>query len=485
MFIDGRWTEANSGEWIQSINPYTAERWAEVPAGGAGDVQLAVAAARRAFDDGPWPRMSGAERGRIMRRFAALLADRADGLAAEEVHDNGKPFRETSATVRSLADWYYFFAGAADKVGGRVIGSAKSSYHVYTLQEPVGVVAAITPWNAPLFLLTFKLAPALAAGCTFVLKPASETPVSALGLGELIAESGIPDGVVNIVTGRGSEVGEPLVSHPGVDKVAFTGSTETGIRIAHLAADHLARVSLELGGKSANIVFDDADLDAAANGVVAGIFAASGQSCIAGSRLLVHRAVHDELVDRVVARARSILLGDPMDPLTEIGPIAFRAQQQKVLEYIDIGIREGAQLAVGGGTRPDLGPGFFVEPTVLTGVNNRMRVAREEIFGPVLSVIPFDSDDEAVAIANDSPYGIAAGIWTNDVRRSHLLARRLRVGTIWVNAYRVLNYDVPFGGLKQSGHGRENGLEGLEGYLETKSVWIELAGESRDPFRLG
>ena len=420
-----------------------------------------------------------------MRRFAALLADRADGLAAEEVHDNGKPFRETSATVRSLADWYYFFAGAADKVGGRVIGSAKSSYHVYTLQEPVGVVAAITPWNAPLFLLTFKLAPALAAGCTFVLKPASETPVSALGLGELIAESGIPDGVVNIVTGRGSEVGEPLVSHPGVDKVAFTGSTETGIRIAHLAADHLARVSLELGGKSANIVFDDADLDAAANGVVAGIFAASGQSCIAGSRLLVHRAVHDELVDRVVARARSILLGDPMDPLTEIGPIAFRAQQQKVLEYIDIGIREGAQLAVGGGTRPDLGPGFFVEPTVLTGVNNRMRVAREEIFGPVLSVIPFDSDDEAVAIANDSPYGIAAGIWTNDVRRSHLLARRLRVGTIWVNAYRVLNYDVPFGGLKQSGHGRENGLEGLEGYLETKSVWIELAGESRDPFRLG
>jgi aldehyde dehydrogenase (NAD+) len=429
--------------------------------------------------------MSGAERGRIMRRFAALLAERADGLAAEEVHDNGKPFRETSATVRSLADWYYYFAGAADKVGGRVIGSAKSSYHVYTLQEPVGVVAAITPWNAPLFLLTFKLAPALAAGCTFVLKPASETPVSALGLGELIAESGIPDGVVNIVTGRGSEIGEPLVAHPGVDKIAFTGSTETGIRIAHLAADHLARVSLELGGKSANIVFEDADLDAAASGVVAGIFAASGQSCIAGSRLLVHHSVHDQLVDRVVARARSIVLGDPMDPLTEIGPIAFRAQQLKVLEYIEIGLREGAQLAVGGGTRPDLGPGFFVEPTVLTGVNNGMRVAREEIFGPVLSVIPFESDDEAVAIANDSPYGIAAGIWTNDLRRPHQLARRLRVGTIWVNAYRVLNYDVPFGGLKQSGHGRENGLEGLESYLETKSVWIELAGESRDPFRLG
>jgi aldehyde dehydrogenase (NAD+) len=420
-----------------------------------------------------------------MRRLAGLVAERADDLATEEVHDNGKPFHETSATIRSLADWYYYFAGAADKVGGRVVGSAKSSYHVYTLQEPVGVVAAITPWNAPLYLLTFKLAPALAAGCTLVLKPASETPVSALGLAELIAESGIPDGVVNVLTGRGSAVGEPLVSNPGVDKVAFTGSTETGIRIAHLAADHLARVSLELGGKSANIVFEDADLEAASNGVVAGIFAASGQSCIAGSRLLVHRRVHDQLLDRVVARAQSIRLGDPMDPRTEIGPIAFRAQQQRVLEYIDIGKREGARLAVGGGTRPDLGPGFFVEPTVLTGVTNRMRIAREEIFGPVLTVIPFENDDEAVAIANDSPYGIAAGIWTNDVRRPHLLAQRLRVGTIWVNAYRVLNYDVPFGGLKQSGHGRENGLEGLDAYLETKAVWIELGGELRDPFRLG
>jgi acyl-CoA reductase-like NAD-dependent aldehyde dehydrogenase len=352
LYIDGRLQDAQSGATFRSMDPFTGEDWAEVPDGGATEVNLAVSAARKAFDEGPWPRMPGAERARLMRRLAALVEEHGDELAEIEVHDNGKLLREMSGQLKNLPDYYYYFAGAANKIGGDVIASANANFFVYQLLEPIGVVGAITAWNSPLLLMTYKLAPALAAGCTFVLKPASQTPVSALRFARLFDHVGFPPGVFNVVTGSGANVGDPLVAHPGVDKVAFTGSTETGIHVARAAAGHLARVSLELGGKSPNIVFADADLDAAASGVMAGIFAAAGQSYVAGSRLLVQRGVHDGLVDRVVTRARSITLGNPMLPETEMGPMAFQAQLQKVLDYIDIGQREGAHLATGG-RRPE------------------------------------------------------------------------------------------------------------------------------------
>ena len=485
MYIDGRWTSAESGETFRSEDPYTGEPWAELPMAGPADVDRAVTAARRAFDEGPWGRSSAQERSKLLRRLAQLLVEHGPRLAQLEVRDNGKLLREMSGQMAALPDHYEWFAGAAERIGGEILPTAKPNFTVLQLHEPVGVVGAISPWNSPLLLLSWKVAPALAAGCTIVAKPASEAPVSTIGLAQLIDEAGFPPGVFNVVTGPGSTVGEALVSHRGVDKVAFTGSAEAGIRVARSAAGHLASTSMELGGKSPNIVFADADLDAAANGVIAGIFAAGGQTCVAGSRLLVQRPIHDELVERVVARARSIALGDPLLAETEMGPMAFRAHLANVLGYIEIARSEGAHVATGGGRPDGLGPGFFVEPTVLTGVDNRMRIAREEVFGPVLSVIPFDDDEEAVRIANDSEHGLAAGLWTRDIQRVHRLIRRIRTGMIWVNAYRITNFDVPFGGVKQSGYGRENGLEGLRSYLVTKSVWIETAGATRDPFKLG
>jgi (Z)-2-((N-methylformamido)methylene)-5-hydroxybutyrolactone dehydrogenase len=487
MLIGGDSLAARSGKIFESINPYTGRVWATVPEADEEDVDAAVRAARQAFDEGPWGKMTGTERARLMRRLAELIAENAEELAVVESTDNGKLLKEMSGQLGALPDWYYYFAGAADKVQGATIPSDKHNFFVYTRKEPVGVVGAIIPWNSPLLLLTFKLAPALAAGCTFVVKAAEQTPASVLEFGKLFEEAGFPPGVFNVVSGFGVPTGKALVSHPGVDKVAFTGSTQTGISVMKDAADHLAKVTLELGGKSPNIVFDDVDLEAANNGVVAGIFAATGQTCIAGSRLFVQERAHDELVERLSERAKTIKLGDPLDAETEMGPVAFKEQLEKIEGHVRAGKEEGATL-VCGGKRPDadaLEHGYFIEPTIFAQVENGMQIAREEIFGPVLSVIPFKDEEELVRQANDTSYGLAAGVWTKDIQRAHRVAHAIRAGTVWINAYRTLSFNTPFGGYKMSGLGRENGLQAVDEYTETKSVWVELSGQSRDPFTMG
>jgi (Z)-2-((N-methylformamido)methylene)-5-hydroxybutyrolactone dehydrogenase len=487
MLVGGEWVNARSGKTFESINPYTGKVWATAPEAGEEDVDRAVRAAREAFDEGPWGKMTGTERARLIRRLADLLAENAEDIAQVESTDNGKLLREMGGQLKALPEWYYYFAGAADKIQGETIPSDKPNFFVYTRREPIGVVGAIVAWNSPLLLLTFKLAPALAAGCTFVAKTAEQTPASALEFAKLFEEAGFPPGVFNVVSGFGPTTGRALVRHPGVDKVAFTGSTETGMSIMKDAADHLAKVSLELGGKSPNIVFDDADLDATNNGVVSGIFAATGQTCIAGSRLFVQEKAHDEVVERLSDRAGTIKLGNPLEMETEMGPVAFKEQLDRIQHYIHIGQQEGAEL-VCGGKKPDaeeLKDGYFIEPTIFTQVDNDMQIARDEIFGPVLSVIPFKDEEELVRQANDTRYGLAAGIWTKDIQKALRVAHALRAGTVWVNSYRTISFNTPFGGYKMSGLGRENGLESIKEYTQVKSVWVELSGQTRDPFKMG
>ena len=484
MLAGGEWVEPLAGNWIESINPYTAKPWALIPRSSKEDVDRAVAAARAAFYGDAWRKLTATARGALLRRLGDMVATEADRLAEIESTDNGKLLLEMRAQLHYLPQWFHYFGGLADKIEGRVIPSDKPGVFNFTREEPFGVVAAITAWNSPLMLATWKLAPALAAGNTVVWKPSEFASLSALTFGELFEKAGFPPGVVNIVTGYGNEVGEPLVTHPDVAKIAFTGGDRTGEYIYQLAARGIKHVTLELGGKSANIVFDDADLEQAVNGVVSGIFAATGQTCVAGSRALIHRPIHDAFVDRLLALARTARMGNPLDLSTQVGPITTRPQYDKVLNYIRIATEEGAVCRLGGNaaTRPECGSGWFVEPTIFTGVRPEMRIANEEVFGPVLSIIPFDDEDEAVRIANGTVYGLAAGVWTTSIRRAITMSERLEAGTVWVNTYRVTSYMSPFGGYKRSGIGRESGIDAVREYLQTKSVWIDISGNTPNPF---
>jgi aldehyde dehydrogenase (NAD+) len=474
LLINNEWRPSSSGKTMEVVNPATEETIGEVPAADVSDVDAAVAAARAALD-GPWGRMSARERGRFVSRLADRLMERLDDLARLETLHNGKPITESKQIeVPAAAECFEYYAGWADKVMGETI-PVKGNHLTYTLREPIGVVAAIVPWNFPLLLAAWKVAPALACGNTVILKPASQTPLTALALGEIAVEIGLPPGVFNVITGPGTTVGQAIVGHSGIDKIAFTGDTSTGKSIMRGAADTLKKITLELGGKSPNIVLPDADLDAAIRGASIGIFYGKGEVCAAGSRLLVDKSIRNEFVDKLAARVKKMTPGDPMDPKTRFGAIASKKQLETVLDYIDAGRREGATL-VTGGERVDIGTGkgFFVQPTVFTDVRPEMRISREEIFGPVLATIEFADLDEAIAKANDTQYGLAAGVWTRDIKKAHYIARKLQAGTVWVNTYNVYDTAAPFGGYKQSGFGREMSAHALEHYTQIKTVWVDL-----------
>lgn len=483
-YINGAWVEPSSNAYLDTDNPYTGEIWAKIARGNAQDVDRAVMAAKAAFDEGEWAIMRPTQRGKLLVRLAEIIERESAWLAELEVRDNGKLIAEMGLQTKYLAEWYRYYGGLADKVEGAVLPSDRPGMFNFTRHEPLGVVAMITAWNSPLLLLAWKLAPALAAGNTAVVKPSEYTSVSTLEFMGLINEAGIPDGVVNCVTGLGLEVGAPLVEHPHVAKAAFTGSDIAGQKVYESAAKKIMPVTLELGGKSPNIVFEDADLDAAVNGAISGIFAATGQTCIAGSRLLVQRSIHDKFVESLVRIAGDARIGDPMSMDTHVGPVTTLPQYEKILHYIDVAKREGAVCALGG--KPYAAGGVpssrFVEPTIFTGVTNDMKIAQEEVFGPVLAVIPFDTEEDAIRIANDIVFGLAAGVWTSDIGRALRMSEKLKAGTIWVNTYRAVSFMTPFGGFKRSGQGRESGQDAIKEYMQVKSVWIAQTMATGNPF---
>lgn len=483
-FINNKWVSPDSGEYVESFNPYTGKPWCLIPRGNAKDVDRAVESAYHAFHKGEWPTLNPTQRGALLRKLGDLIAANAEKLAQIEVTDNGKLISEMSAQLNYIPQWFYYYGGLADKIEGAVIPVDKKDVFNFTRYEPLGVVVAIVPWNSPLLITTWKIAPALAAGNTVVIKPSEYTSASILTLAKLVEEAGFPPGVINIVCGLGSEMGDSLVKHPHVAKVAFTGGTETGKRVYENAAEGLKKVSLELGGKSPNIVFSDAKIDQAVKGVISGIFAATGQTCIAGSRLLVQKSIHDEFVEKVIQFAKTAKMGDPLSTDTQVGPVTNIKQYEKILSYLDIAKAEGAKCALGGSAakRKECGDGWFIEPSIFTGVNNKMRIAQEEVFGPVLSVIPFEDEADAIQIGNDVIYGLAAGVWTQDMRKAINVSNALQAGTVWVNTYRMISFMSPFGGYKQSGIGRENGQNAIYDYLQTKSVWISTAEETPNPF---
>jgi aldehyde dehydrogenase (NAD+) len=485
-YIGGEHVAPKSGEYFDSTNPATRETLYQAARGNAADIDRAVAAAKSAFEDPRWRDLSQTRRGHLLRRLGDLIGENAEELARMEVLDNGKLLREMRGQLAGVPEYYYYYAGLADKIHGDFVPTSDRAVLNYTSREPLGVVGAITPWNSPLTLTTSKLAPALCVGNTVVIKPSEYTSRSALRLAELTVEAGFPAGAVNVVTGFGAEAGQALVDHPDLAKISFTGSTATGARIAAATAGRFIGSTLELGGKSPNIVFEDANVANAAMGVVAGIFAAAGQTCIAGSRVFAHRSVYDELLERVAERAKTIRIGNPLDEATELGPLAFADQRDKVAGYVDLGRSEGARVVTGGNSCDGGGlGGYFYEPTVLVDVDNDMRVVREEIFGPVVAIMPFETEEEVIRLANDTEYGLAAGVWTTNLSRAHRMAARLEAGTVWVNTYRAMSPMSPRQGFKSSGVGIEHGTETIKEYTRLKSVWINTSEDPvADPFTM-
>ncbi|MCF8078817.1 MAG: aldehyde dehydrogenase [Desulfobacterales bacterium] len=482
MYVDGEWVDSSSGKTFASENPFNGELWASIPEADEQDAEKAISAARNAFDN-EWHRVNGLQRAKLMNTLADLIDDNAGHLSRIETTDNGKVIRETETQMHYAARIYRFFAGYADKLYGKAIPLDHPSLFDYTIREPLGVVLLITAWNSPIALLANKLPPALAAGNTAVVKPSSYTSASTLEFAKLVEAAGFPKGVFNVVTGGGAVVGDYLTRSSMIDKISFTGGTSTGRHILQNASTNITRASLELGGKSPNIIFADANMDRAVTGALAGIFAATGQTCIAGSRLLVEESVFERVVDAVAQRARNIRIGNPLEKETEMGPVANRHQFQEILAHIESAIAEGAQVVTGGKRvkHGQMSKGYFIAPTVLT-VTNDMSIAQTEVFGPVLSVIRFKNEDEAVRIANDTVYGLASGVWTSDLNRAHRMARAIQAGVVWINTYRSSAAQAPFGGYKQSGYGRERGEEALFDYTQVKNVMMDLSSNVRDPF---
>jgi acyl-CoA reductase-like NAD-dependent aldehyde dehydrogenase len=485
MYIDGQWVGASDGRRLESVNPATGQVWATFPAATAEDVDRAVRAAHRAMTTGPWSRLTATERGKLLRRLGDALAEQADEIGAIETSDTGKLYRETRSVIGYIAEYYHYFAGAADKLEGATFPIDKSDMFAFTVREPIGVVAGVVPWNNQLFLSAVKVGPALAAGNAIVLKASEHGPAALLELARLAHEVGFPPGVINVVTGEGDPCGRILTSHPLVARVAFTGGLEAARHVVRHTAENLAVVSLELGGKSPMIVFDDADIDTAVNGIIAGNFGATGQSCVAGTRVYVHDSCFDEVIARVAERARSIRIGDPLADETEIGPLATLGQLQRIESAVAASLAEGASLVTGGRRPPDFVKGWYYEPTVLHCASNDITAARNELFGPVLSAFRFHAEDEVIASANDSIYSYAAGVFTRDLARAMRVMRRLRAGIVYVNTYRAISPMVPFGGFAATGYGREGGHESLLDYSRPKSVWINTSSDpAPDPFRM-
>ena len=483
MYINGEWVDAKDGKTFESVNPSTGNSWAIIPEAGETDVDAAVQSAHRAFTDGPWPKMTATERGKLLRRLADILAEHSETLGHSETVDTGKLFQETRWQARYISDFFHYYAGLADKVQGDTLPIDKPNMWTMTVREPLGVVAAVVPWNSQLFLVAVKIGPALAAGNTVVLKASEHASAPMLEFAKVFEEAGFPPGVINIVTGLGEPCGRALTSHPLVDRISFTGGPETARHVIRNSAENFAEVSLELGGKSPVIVFEDADLENATNGILLSIFSASGQSCVAGSRLLLHERIHDEVLGEVAKRAANIRIGDPLDETSQMGPLATLGQLQNIQSAVADATSNGA-LLMHGGQQPDgLGNGWFYEPTVVACPNQDLQIVRNELFGPVVSALRFHDESEAIRLANDTRFGLAAGIFSNDIGRALRVTKAIRCGIIWVNTYRVVSPLAPFGGYKNSGYGRESGLQAIYDYTRPKTVWLNTSPEPiADPF---
>lgn len=485
MYIDGQWVDAEGGDSFTSVNPATGEEWARIPAATAADVDRAVNAAHRAFTSGPWSTMLPTERGALLRNLAELMKKHSEMLGRTETVDTGKLFAETRWQAAYLSNYYHYYAGLADKVHGATLPIDKPNMWAMTVREPLGVVAAVVPWNSQLFLVAVKIAPALAAGNTVVLKASEHASAAMLEFGKVFEEAGFPPGVINIVTGTGDPCGAALTSHPLVDRISFTGGLNAAQQIIRNSAENFAEVSLELGGKSPMVIFDDVDIENAVNGILLSIFSATGQSCVAGSRLLIQDSMYDQLIEKVAARAAQIRIGDPLDDNSQMGPLATLGQLERIEETVANAIENGATLVHGGKVPDHTDKGWYYEPTIVSCPSQDLRIVREEMFGPVVSTLKFSDEEEAVALANDSRFGLAAGVFTRDIGRALRVTKAIRAGIVWVNTYRVVSPMAPFGGFKDSGHGRESGLDAIYDYTRAKTVWLNTSPDPiDDPFRM-